>query len=132
MTLHDYICDKGHEKRDTKVHPGRCAICGLEMKVSFARWKSLNSPSPRIDNHIFNNGHGLYDEGLGEVIFSRKHRRQVMKDKNLEEIGSSDRDEVLKDFEVKAEDGDVIKDRLDKAEAMVKSGESKTLTAPLR
>ena len=92
----------------------------------------MNSPSPRIDNHIFNNGHGLYDEGLGEVIFSRKHRRQVMKDKNLEEIGSSDRDEVLKDFEVKAEDGDVIKDRLDKAEAMVKSGEAKTITAPLR
>tara|TARA_R110000751_G_scaffold80011_2_gene161295 strand:- start:4404 stop:4802 length:399 start_codon:yes stop_codon:yes gene_type:complete len=131
MAVNDYRCGNDHEMRDRIRHPGLCSECGLEMKVSYLRWSTVRIPSSAITNEIFNNGQGEYDEGLGKVIFSRKHRREVMAEKGLVEVDKHDRDDLNKDFELKEEDGYVIADRLEKAEAMVRSGEAAGLTGPL-
>ena len=84
-----------------------CPDCKEAMERTFTTLSLPNAQSPKVDNHDFNNGMGAYDRGLGEVVYSRKHRRQIMKQKGLP---PTDKEKV---------------DQFDEAVNMVKTGEWK-------
>jgi hypothetical protein len=68
---------------------------------------------------------GVYDKGLGEVVCSRKHRREIMKRKGLHEVSKYDKDEFTKDPTITPPTYKEKVDQFDEAVNMVKTGEWK-------
>ena len=104
---------------------GYCPDCKEAVERTFTILSLPNAQSPKIDNHDFNHGLGVYDKGLGEVVCSRKHRREIMKRKGLHEVSKYDRDEFTKDPTITPPTYKEKVDQFDEAVNMVKTGEWK-------
>ena len=102
-----------------------CPSCGEDMSRHYSPLGMPNTQSASIDNKFFNNGAGEYDPGLGEVIRSRRHREEVMERKGLHEVSKYDKDLFTKEREIVPQTTAEMKDQVERAEAMVKSGEWK-------
>jgi putative FmdB family regulatory protein len=102
-----------------------CPTCGEDMSRHYSPLGMPNTQMASIDNKDFNNGQGVYDDGLGEVIHSRRHRQEVMERKGLHEVSKYDRDSFTKDREHTPMPFEQAKNQFEEAEAMVKSGEWK-------
>jgi len=102
-----------------------CPECKSEVGRMFTKMGMPNTQIPAVDNQGFNNGQGVYDEGLGELITSRKHRRKVMEEKGLHEVSKYDRDLFTKEREHNPMPYEQAKNQFEEAESMVKSGEWK-------
>jgi len=104
---------------------GYCPDCKEAVERTFTILSLPNAQSPKIDNHDFNHGLGVYDKGLGEVVCSRKHRREIMKRKGLHEVSKYDKDEFTKDPTITPPTYKEKVDQFDEAVNMVKTGEWK-------
>lgn len=102
-----------------------CPDCEKTMERFYTRMGMPGTQSSRIDNQEFNNGRGVYDRGLGEVVTSRKHRREIMERKGLHELSKYDRDLVNKEHVPHPMSHSEAMDQYEKAVARVKSGEWK-------
>jgi putative FmdB family regulatory protein len=102
-----------------------CPSCGEDVSRNYSNMGMPSTQSPAIDNKFFNNGAGEYDPGLGEVIRSRRHREEVMERKGLHEVSKYDKDLFTKEREIVPQTTAEMKDQVERAEAMVKSGEWK-------
>ncbi len=102
-----------------------CPACGQVMPRTYTAMGMPYTQSPLIDNREFNNGLGVFDRGLGEVVMSRKHRREIMERKGLQEVSKYDRDVLLKDPEIKPPSAQEATAQFDEAVAMTNSGEWK-------
>jgi len=130
MPRYEFLCRQcGHhglvwreiEERTTAP----CPDCYAEMGRYYTRMGLPSTQSPAVDNREFNNGGGVYDMGLGEVVTSRKHRREIMERKGLHELSKYDKDLVNKErTPTPMSDSDAM-DQYEKTVARVKSGEWK-------
>ena len=102
-----------------------CPSCGKDVSRNYSNMGMPSTQSSAIDNKFFNNGLGEYDPGLGEVIRSRRHRQEVMERKGLHEVSKYDKDLFTKERELIPQTNEEMKDQVERAEAMVKSGEWK-------
>jgi len=102
-----------------------CPDCKETMERVFTPLGLPYTQIPKVDNHDFNNGQGVYDRGLGEVVYSRQHRRQIMKRKGLHEVSKYDKDEFTRDPTIKPPTDKEKVDQFDEAINMVKTGEWK-------
>jgi hypothetical protein len=80
-----------------------------------------------VTNHVYNNGMGKYDIGLGKRIESRQQHRQIMRDMDVHEADSISSEEYIERAH-KAQDSDKeipidhIKDRYEYYRAEVDKG----------
>ena len=102
-----------------------CPDCRSGMGRIYTKIGIPNTQIPSVDNHDFNNGQGVMDDGLGEVITSRRHRQEVMEKKGLHEVSKYDRDLFLKERDHKPMPYEQAKNQFEEAEGMAKSGEWK-------
>lgn len=102
-----------------------CPDCKSVVERMFTMLGMPNTQIPAVDNHEFNNGQGVFDNGLGELITSRKHRREVMEKKGLHEVSKGDRDLFTKEREHKPMPYEQAKNQFEEAEAMVGNGKWK-------
>jgi len=130
MPRYEYKCDKCEwhgllwrtmEQRNSAF----CPDCRSEVGRMFTMMGMPNTQIPAVDNHEFNNGQGVFDDGLGELITSRKHRREVMEKKGLHEVSKEDRDLFTKEREHKPMPYEQAKNQFEEAEAMVSNGKWK-------
>jgi uncharacterized protein (DUF2164 family) len=65
-------------------------ICGKCRKYYKGAWcpSCEKIDAERTLNFIADFHDDYYDSGLGEVVKSRQHRKQLMKEKKLEEVGN--------------------------------------------
>ena len=124
MPRYEYKCDKCEwhgllwkpmEQRNDAI----CPECRSELGRMFTTMGMPNTQIPAVDNH------GVYDDGLGELITSRKHRREVMEKKGLHEVSKGDRALFTKEREHNPMPYEQAKNQFEEAESMVKSGEWK-------
>ena len=99
-----------------------CPSCGEDVSRNYSKMGMPNTQSSYLDNHNFNNGAGAFDEGLGEVIHSRRHREEVMEKKGLHEVSKNDRDLFLQEPTRKPISEEKARDQFEEAEAMVATG----------
>jgi len=102
MPRYEYKCEKckWHGllwKTMAQRNDALCPDCRSGMGRMFTKMGMPNTQIPSVDNHIFNNGQGVMDDGLGEIITSRRHRRKVMEEKGLHEVSKYDRELFLKE-----------------------------------
>ena len=102
-----------------------CPSCGEDMSRHYSPLGMPNTQLSSVDNKYFNNGGGEYDPGLGEVIYSRRHRQEVMEKKGLHEVSKYDKDSFTTPREPTPMTDAEAMDQYDKAVGMVKSGEWK-------
>jgi len=130
MPRYEYKCDECEwhgllwrtmEQRNDAI----CPKCRSEVGRIFTTMGMPNTQIPAVDNHEFNNGKGVFDDGLGELITSRKHRREVMEKKGLHEVSKEDRDLFTKEREHKPMSYEQAKNQFEEAEAMVSNGKWK-------
>ena len=130
MPRYEYKCEKckWHGllwKTMEQRNDAFCPDCRSGMGRIYTKMGMPNTQIPSVDNHIFNNGQGVMDDGLGEVITSRRHRRKVMEEKGLHEVSKYDRDLFLKERDHKPMPYEQAKNQFEEAEGMAKSGEWK-------
>ena len=130
MPRYEYKCEKckwhGLLWRTMKQRNDACCPeCLSGMGRIYTKMGMPNTQIPAVDNHGFNNGQGVMDDGLGEVITSRRHRREVMEKKGLHEVSKYDRDLFLKERVHKPMPYEQAKNQFEEAEGMAKSGEWK-------
>jgi putative FmdB family regulatory protein len=102
-----------------------CPSCGVDVSRNYSSMGMPSTQSSTIDNQYFNNGQGGFDRGLGEVVYSREHRRQIMERKGLHEVSKYDKEDFLGERKIKPPTEKEMSDQYDEAVNMVKTGEWK-------
>jgi len=118
LHLEDYKCNDCNEEGVTNCcnedldydrSAGRCESCGS------ANLTYINTRTPHgIDR--FSERFPYYDRGLGVMLTSKNHRRQVMKQKGVVEVGGDFNvsDTSRRQREAEAEDNAVLRDMQDR------------------
>lgn len=130
MPRYEYTCKKCEWhgllwKPMKERNNASCPLCRSTIERTYTVMGLHNTQSPAMDNHGYNNGQGVYDKGLGEVIRSRRHRQEVMDKKGLHEVSSRDKDLFTKEWEHKPMTTNEARNQFEEAESMVSSGEWK-------
>jgi len=105
-----------------------CPSCHApdELRPVLNRSTAPNVMLPAVSNQYYNNGHGKYDPGLGETIYSREHHKQVMEQKGVTEFRGSQDDfmqKVTEEKEPQEATMEEVKDAFAESSARVKNGE---------
>ncbi len=98
----------------------------VELRPVISRATCPNIMLPAVTNHVYNNGMGAYDMGLGARLESREQHRQIMKDMDVHEVDVKP-DEFLSrstaaQESVKEPSMDYVKDRYEYYRSEVEKG----------
>lgn len=133
MPFYFYAHTCGYEaflQRSVKDYLMPCPNCKTELRPVINKHTVPNIMLSSVTNHIYNNGMGQYDVGLGTEISSRQEHRRIMEEKGVVESDYKSAEEFIEVSEKAADrDPDIsidhIKDRYEYYKAEVDKGRTR-------